>query len=156
MIKPIIAFLILALAFSCGGSSSSTTGASSSSSLTFETQSLTIHKMAGGSLNLTVEVADNDEKRTQGLMNRQSLDSDAGMLFIFDSAESLSFWMKDTFVSLDIIFMDSQKQIVFIEENTTPLSLDRIAPGVSSQYVLEVNAGYVAQNGVNVGDTMTF
>jgi len=142
--------------FACGNTASTTSTSSSSSALTFETQSLTINKLSGGTLSLTVEVADTTAKRAQGLMNRQSMDQDRGMLFYFDTEIIHSFWMKDTYISLDIIFINSSKTIVHIEESTTPLSLDSIVPSASSLYVLEVNSGYVQTNEVNVGDTLTF
>lgn len=105
---------------------------------------------------LTAEVADTAAEREQGLQNRTSLDDNAGMLFIFEEADTHSFWMKDTPLSLDILFLSSEKEIVFIEKNTTPLSTTLITPTSPVLYVLEVNAGYVEENGLEVGDAASF
>lgn len=121
------------------------------SSLNFATQNLTI-RSGGNMLGLTVEVADTDAKRRQGLMNRVKLDQENGMLFVFDSPGKHSFWMKDTFISLDIFFISENKEIVYIAENTTPFSEEPIAPDENVSYVLEVNAGYAASHGIRPGD----
>jgi uncharacterized membrane protein (UPF0127 family) len=130
-------------------------GEADSNEIVFTTAPLTI-QTTGGILSLTVEIADTDEKREQGFMNRQTLASDAGMVFVFDEEASRSFWMKNTYVSLDMIFLSADKEIIYIEENTTPLSTELITPDVLAQYVLEVNAGYCAANGVAAGDVVAF
>ncbi len=107
-------------------------------------------------LKLQVEVADTDEKRMTGLMNRPFLDPNAGMLFIFNEEGDHFFWMKNTLISLDLLFIDSQKKVIFIAQKTTPLSETTIAPPAPVQYVLEVNAGYASKNGVTVGSQITF
>ena len=128
---------------------------STPSTLTFDTTTVTLQTNIN-TLTITAEVADTQTKREQGLQNRTSLDGDVGMLFIFDEAGTHSFWMKDTPLSLDMIFFSSEKEIVFIEENTTPLSTALITPTSAALYVLEVNAGYVETNGIQVGDTANF
>lgn len=120
-----------------------------------DTRALSI-KTASKTVTLTVEVADSAVERAQGLMNRESLDDNRGMLFIFDNEDIHSFWMKNTPLSLDIIWISAGKEIVSIEENTTPYSEDSIVPGEKALYVLEVNAGFVSKNGVNVGDRVGF
>jgi uncharacterized membrane protein (UPF0127 family) len=126
-----------------------------SDTLDFATTPLTI-ETTGGALELTVEVADTPDKQSQGLMDRQTLDEDAGMIFVFSDEAQRSFWMQNTYVSLDMLFLSSAKEILYIAENTTPLSTDIISPDVAAQYVLEVNAGYSARHGVNVGDQLSF
>ncbi|MBF0106673.1 MAG: DUF192 domain-containing protein [Deltaproteobacteria bacterium] len=121
----------------------------------FETRPLLIQTVQK-TITLQVEIADTDEKRTRGLMERSSLKDDGGMLFVFDSEGALSFWMKDTSISLDILFINAQKEIVYIEQHTTPFSLNSIAPNVSAQYALEVNAGFALEQGVAVGDRVSF
>lgn len=130
-------------------------GCSSGSGLTFSTAVVTL-STTGGSWLVTAEIADTATKRSQGLMNRTSLDAGAGMLFVFDEAGRHSFWMKDTPLSLDILFISAEKIIVTVEENTTPLSTDSILPTEDALYVLEVNAGTVAEHGVAVGDAVAF
>lgn len=105
---------------------------------------------------IDIEIADTVAKRTQGLMYRRSLPADAGMLFIFDSSRPVSFWMKNTYISLDIVFANEAKQIVSIAKNTTPLSETFIPSGAPAMYVVEVNAGFCDTHGVNVGDSMDF
>lgn len=134
--------------FACSGSSDTATP-------TFATDSLQI-QTTSTLLSLTVEVADTAASQEYGLMNRASLDSNSGMLFVFDTEGIHSFWMRDTLISLDMIFADSQKHVVYIYENATPLSEEPIVPTEDCQYVVEVNAGYVAANGVNIGDTLIF
>lgn len=89
-------------------------------------------------------------------MNRRSLETDQGMLFIFNEEGYPSFWMKNTLISLDMLFIDSRKKVIFIVQKTTPLSETAIPSPGPVQYVLEVNAGYVARNGVTVGSHVTF
>jgi uncharacterized protein len=128
---------------------------SADTSLSFETQKLSI-QTAAQSLTLTVEVADTEEKRAQGLMNRATLDEGSGMLFVFDQSADHSFWMKETNISLDMIFINESNEIVYIEESTTPLSEDPIGAGQNCRYILEVNAGYAERNSVNSGDVVSF
>jgi uncharacterized membrane protein (UPF0127 family) len=110
----------------------------------------------GGTLSVNAEIADTPTTQAIGLMNRQSLAADAGMLFVFDDDNTNGFWMKNTTVSLDIIFIDSGSEIIYIAENTTPLSEELLAPATPYRTVLEVNAGYSAAHGVAVGDTVSF
>ena len=110
-------------------------------------------KLTYSELGLTqVEIARTNEQRMQGLQNRESLCETCAMLFIFDSQEQLSFWMKNTTIPLDMIFVDQTGIIVTIHENTTPL---RLQPSyVSSSpalYVIEVNAGWSERNNVTEG-----
>ncbi len=128
---------------------------SSSSALSYESTTVSIQS-SGQTLTVTAEIADTVVKQNQGLMNRTSLDENAGMLFVFDSEAERSFWMKDTFIPLDILFISAAKEIVSIEENTTPLSEEAILSSSPAQYVLEVNAGYVASHNVNIGDPLSF
>ncbi len=107
-----------------------------------------------GTITVSLEIADSESERSKGLMNRDSLAENAGMLFIWPEDTLSSFWMKDTAISLDIIFIDSGAQVVFIAENTTPLSEDLITPTSSFRYVLEVNAGFAESTGLEVGETI--
>ena len=88
-----------------------------------------------------IEIADNDYERETGLMHRESMLDTHGMLFIFEQEQPLSFYMKNTQLSLDILFIDSAKKIVDIHKNTTPYSLKNVISSAPAQYVLELNAG---------------
>lgn len=105
-----------------------------------------------GSYLFNVEVADTPSERATGLMNRDSLASDAGMFFVWDEDVNTSFWMKDTSISLDILFINADLSIVSITENSTPYSEELITSSESFRYVLEVNAGFVSSSGAKVGD----
>lgn len=128
---------------------------SSTSSLTFQTTDVTLTSTQGRVV-VHAETADTAAKRMQGLMNRHELSDNAGMIFIFDTEDLQSFWMKDTYVALDMIFISSAHEIVYIEHNTTPLSEATIAPTIPAQYVLEVNAGFCEAHAIAVGDTAQF
>jgi len=103
-----------------------------------------------------VELARTPGQRTFGLMYRGHLDDDAGMLFIFPTAEPLKFWMKHTEIPLDMIFANSAGVVVGIVTNATPYSEKPVGPDAPALYVLEVNGGFCARHGVRAGDKMSF
>ena len=110
-----------------------------------------------GGKEVEVEVASTDAQREQGLSGRTSLDAGHGMLFIFDPARTVGFWMKDMHFSIDMIFADEQGTVVTIYENVSPLSYsgkqppERFLSRVPVRYVLEVPAGYVQGQGIAIG-----
>lgn len=100
---------------------------------------------------LNLEIADSPQERAQGLMFRDNLASDSGMLFIFETDSDYAFWMKNTKIPLDIIWLDSDYRIVGIRENVAPCVADpctMYSVGVPARMVLETNAGIVQQNNV--------
>ncbi len=104
-----------------------------------------------------IEVAQTLEERQRGLMFREELDRDKGMLFIFPVEQEASFWMKNTLIPLDIIWLNANKEVLFISENTQPCSTEKcpsINPGVKAKYVLELNAGMTQEIGLVKGDKM--
>lgn len=105
---------------------------------------------------IDIEIADNDEKSQQGLMYRKSMDENRGMLFVFEKAAPHSFWMKNTLISLDIIFLDENKKIIKIHKHTTPMSTKDLPSGGPTLYVVEVNAGYTDKYGIGEGDMINF
>ena len=86
--------------------------------------------------------------RQNGLMFRKNLEKNAGMLFIFDSETEQTFWMKNTLIALDLIFLDNQKRVVGIIENATPQSLAPLSVDRPSRYVLEINGGLAQKRGI--------
>ncbi len=98
-----------------------------------------------------IEVADDPQERAQGLMFRRHLDPDAGMLFVFEEPKTASFWMKNTFIPLDVLFIGEDLTILGIVTDTVPLSEDSIAIDKPSRYVLEVNAGFARTHGIVPG-----
>ncbi len=105
---------------------------------------------------IDIEVADNNQKREQGLMYRSSLPANAGMLFLMDNEQIQSFWMKNTHIPLDIVFADAQKQIVSISPNTPTESTSSILSSKPALYVVEVNGGFCNQHGISAGDKIAF
>ncbi len=105
-----------------------------------------------------VETAITPEQRAKGLMFRQSLDQDKGMLFVYPESGEYSFWMKDTYIPLDIIWIDEDQTIAYINENSQPCQGDclNINPSVQAKYVLEINARMIDSVGLKVGDKLTF
>ena len=89
----------------------------------------------------TVEIADNDETRSIGLMERENIPLGTGMLFIWEEEAYRNFWMKNTPSSLDILFFDGNGNFLNVAENTEPFSLKNIQSSKPSQYVLELVAG---------------
>lgn len=105
-----------------------------------------------GPVPIRVEVVDTPETRTLGLMHRRHLAADAGMLFDFGRPTRVSMWMKDTFIPLDMLFIDEIGVIAGIAENTEPHSLAAIRAPRPVLAVLEVNAGTTRKLGIVVGD----
>jgi len=91
---------------------------------------------------ITVEIADTPETQTKGLMGRNALDDGSGMLFVFERLEPQKFWMKNTPLSLDIIFIGEDGCIINIVESTTPMSNQRYRSSGPVKYVVEVRAGF--------------
>jgi len=107
-------------------------------------------------VNVDVEVVETPEARQRGLMYRKQLPQNAGMLFIFDRPDQHSFWMHNTLVPLDIIFITADWNVLGIVENATPLTdSPRSVPG-QSQYVLEVNAGFSRRHGLQAGTSVKY
>lgn len=101
---------------------------------------------------IDVELAQDESKRQLGLMYRDTLAENQGMLFIFEGDEDRSFWMKNTVLSLDMIFVNSKNEIVTIHKNTTPYSEQSYTSTKPARYVVEVNAGYTDKHKISVGD----
>lgn len=104
-----------------------------------------------------VEVADTEETRKKGLMWRKSLDKNAGMLFCYPDNAVRYFWMKNTFIALDIAFIDSNRVIRTIHSTKTLNdSLRLYSSYVPVKYVLEVNQGWLERHDIGTGDTVMF
>jgi uncharacterized membrane protein (UPF0127 family) len=106
--------------------------------------------------NIEIEIADTPKKRETGLMHRHKMGTNQGMLFIFDKEERQSFWMKNTHIPLDIIFVNQEKTIVHIAENCQPYSLKSIPSFEYAKYVVEVNAGFANKYDLRIGDSINF
>lgn len=115
---------------------------------------INISRMSGEKvIDLDIEIAETDAEREQGLMYRQSMEGNQGMLFIFDKEKPQSFWMKNTYIPLDIMFIDKDFRIVDQYLGAEPKSTKSIKSRRAATYVLEVNAGFC--RAYNIGPGMT-
>ena len=108
---------------------------------------------------VTAELAVSDEEGARGLMFREKVLPDQGMLFVFEREGLHSFWMKNTLVALDMIWLDSQKRVIYIAADVPPCREDpcpSYGPGLPARYVLELQGGRAAADGVKVGDQLQF
>lgn len=105
---------------------------------------------------IKIELAKTEIERESGLMNRRKMDKDAGMLFVFDEGDANCFWMKNTYIPLDMIWLDANKKVVFVHRNATPLSEVSLCPDKTATFVLEVNAGQADVLGLSLGAQVQF
>jgi uncharacterized protein len=112
---------------------------------------LDLQTASGALSRFTVEVADDDAERARGLMQRESMPTAAGMLFVYPRAGNVSFWMENTLIPLDMIFADSTGRVKRVHENAVPLDRTPIPGGAGIQYVLEINGGLARRMGIAEG-----
>jgi uncharacterized protein len=117
---------------------------------------LELHIADRAPVRLKVEIAANDAARQKGLMFREHLGDTEGMIFLFPTERYNSFWMHNTLIPLDMIFIDSDWTVVGIVQNAKPLTDDPRGVDRMSRYVLEVNAGFAARYGLGRGATVKF
>ena len=123
--------MILAWVLSCGGAE--------------------LHDLRVGAVPVSVEIADNGDERAMGLMYRDHLPAEQGMLFVYDRAEPRSFWMKNTRIPLSIAFIDASGVIIQISD-MMPMDTRSTPCEGAAQFALETNQGWFSQKGVKVGD----
>ncbi|MBM4404428.1 MAG: DUF192 domain-containing protein [Candidatus Cloacimonetes bacterium] len=99
-----------------------------------------------------IEIADSPARTQQGLMFRETMADDQAMLFVFSFLDYHSFWMKNTYLPLDMIFIDNNQVIVDVRYNAVPFSEDNITPRELALFVLEVKAGVTQRNNIGIGD----
>ncbi|MBI4150071.1 DUF192 domain-containing protein [Candidatus Woesearchaeota archaeon] len=127
-------------------------------SIVIEAPRIVLHT-ENGTTTVSVEIADTLAEQQQGLMYRTALEQNKGMLFIFAQAREVGFWMKNTKIPLDMLFIDSNKTIFFIEHNAQPCIADpcpTYGPNAPVQYVLEMNGGFAKEKHIKVGDKISF
>jgi uncharacterized membrane protein (UPF0127 family) len=107
-------------------------------------------------VSIDIEIADDDAKREVGLMGRPVMEERQGMLFIFEEEHLESFWMRNTILPLDMIFINKQGKIVTIHKNTKPFSDDSYPANALTMFVLEVNAGFTDKYGIKEGDMVSW
>jgi len=116
---------------------------------------LIVHS-ARGDTTVNLEIANTPDARTRGLMYRTNLAEMSGMLFIFPDVSERSFWMKNTPLPLDMIFIAPNKRILGIVADTKPFTTNPLGVSGASKYVLEVNGGFCARRGIVAGDQVDF
>ena len=109
-----------------------------------------------GEARFTVEVADDADERAQGLMHRESMARSAGMLFIYDSARTVRFWMKNTLIPLDMLFFDDEGRLVSAFEKAAPGSLVSRRSSGPAKYVLELRGGSMQADRIGPGARLRF
>jgi len=138
-----VAPLLVLFVSACGAQTTTT-----APDIHFDTVSATIKDKP-----FTLEIADTQEKRERGLMFRESMPADHGMIFIFDVADKYAFWMKNTLIPLDIVFLDAHGKVIDIEprqaQDETPMG-----PDEPESYVIELNAGAAKTLGLVKGDVI--
>lgn len=105
---------------------------------------------------LDIEIADTDFDIQTGLMYRNSMKNSQGMLFVFDDETERFFYMKNTKIPLDLIYIDADKTIVSFQKNANPFDESSLPSNAPAKYVLEINAGLVDTWGISVGDGVMF
>ncbi|MEO0915995.1 MAG: DUF192 domain-containing protein [Pseudomonadota bacterium] len=109
---------------------------------------------AWGQARFSVEVADSPSERSLGLMHREDMPRSAGMLFVYERPQPVAFWMRNTLIPLDMIFMDETGTVQHVHENAIPLDETAIPGGESIQYVLEINGGLSGRLGISAGSQL--
>ncbi len=117
---------------------------------------LQIFKADSTLIKLDIEIADNDYERQTGLMHRETMLDEQGMLFIQDEQKIQNFYMKNTQIALDLIYIDDAFKIVSFQENAKPYDESSLSSVVPAKYVLEVNAGLVQQWQLQIGDRISY
>jgi uncharacterized protein len=138
-VRPVLAVSVLLWIFACGSE-----------------PRVVISTKEGKEFTVQVEIADTPAKRELGLQYRRELPEDQGMLFLFPSEQVLSFWMKNTPISLDMLFINSQRKIVGIIHETVPFSTTPLSVAMPSQVVLEILGGLSRRRGISAGDSVSF
>lgn len=118
----------------------------------FPQSHLSIRTASGRVLHFNVWLADNPRRQEQGLMFVRDLEEHAGMMFVYPGSQRLTMWMKDTYIPLDMLFIDAQGPIDYIAPRAKPLSLDIISAPRPANAVIELKGGTVQRLGIHVGD----
>ena len=150
-----LATLGMTLIFACGVNNSTPTATAAT-----QTQHAAVPRIVfPDNFAVKVEIASDDETRAQGLMYRDHLPNDRGMIFLFPQSGDYPFWMKNTLIPLDMIWIDDQKKIVHVAHDVPPCKADpcpSVPPGANAKYVLEVAAGVAARHNLANGQTLRF
>ncbi len=153
------AALLLVACVACGkGKSPQAAAPDSIPGTTFRKDAVLTVSSSSGQTKATfdIEIAATEETTRQGLMYREKMEPGQAMLFDPQGLSRTPFWMKNTYIPLDIVFIGEDKKVMHIAGNTHPFSEDSIEPGGLYRYVLEINAGLAQKLNLNIGDTITW
>ncbi len=159
MLSKLISLLLVSIIFTgCGSGKKNDRDTKNDSGRTLEyNYSLDFLNENGETITtLRFEKADNPNERNQGLMDVLSMPEDAGMVFYFDTEQEQSFWMANTPLPLDIMYVNSDSVIVSIYKNTIPFSERSLPSGAPAKYVIETNAGYSINFDIKEGMKVRF
>jgi uncharacterized membrane protein (UPF0127 family) len=154
----IIAFLLFLVFFNLPKKNKSEKNNVIKSTIKFQKDGELTFQSANGQYlsKIDIEIADDDEKRTKGLMDRLSMEKNQGMLFLFPYESIQSFWMKNTVISLDLLFVNRNSEIVTIHKNAIPFDTSHYPSTKPASQVVEVVAGYTDLYNINVGDKIVW
>ncbi len=147
------ALLALALCLACGDDTPDQPPAATATATPEGTFELTISGSDGKSALVRVELADTNEERARGLMDRDSLPEVRGMLFLFPANHRSPFWMKNTRIPLDIAYLDASGRVLEVKAGK-PFDETLLQPSQSYRHTLEVNGGWFARHGLGVGSVV--
>lgn len=153
--KFFLAFLTVGVLLSCGDDGKKTAIETEDIAFTKEGE-LFLLKQGDTVQKIDIEFAENDYERETGLMYRQSMEDDQGMLFIYSNEAPRNFHMKNTYIPLDIIFYSADSIVVSVQENAQPHDETSLPSGEPAQFILEVNAGKFDEWDIETGDKMQF
>ena len=117
-----------------------------------EKASVSIKLNSNESIEFSVLIAESNKDRRQGLMHIEFMEENQGMLFVFNPPRRVSMWMRNTPMSLDILFINRNGEVINMEENTTPYSTKALSSGGTIRWVLEINGGLAKKMGIKTGD----
>ena len=149
------AALIAALA-GCSSNNKSTQGSKSTAALKTTEIGTVVFSSAGRTVRVKSEVVRSHQDQMKGLMYREELCAFCGMLFIYPEAKVHTFWMKNTYISLDMIFINGEMKVMGVVENAPPLTEDSQSIDLPSRFILEVNGGFVKKHGIKAGDRVSW
>lgn len=110
-----------------------------------------------GGMTIKIEIADTEALREKGLSGHRPLKENEGMLFVFEKPDIYSFWMKDMLFPIDILWLDSEKEIVYIKKDAQPLSYpEAFSSNLPAFYVLELSSGFSDRYNLKIGDKVSF
>ncbi|MEP1307545.1 MAG: DUF192 domain-containing protein [Balneola sp.] len=155
--KTLLIFISTTLLIACGDSKKNPDQTKNKGRVLEYSNTLTFLDSDGESVStLNFAKADDPDERNQGLMDVTSMPANSGMVFYFDTEEPQSFWMMNTPLSLDIMYVSADSTIVSIYRSTTPFSSETLPSGSPAKYVVETNAGYSISNDIKEGMKVRF